>query len=118
MNSTPVHAHRIATIGRVVAALVAVGAVVFTAQTILSWLAPVVATPLLVTSWVLGLGIAIFLPFAIVAVVARVVRRLCLHAIQLNPKRAYRYLCVPAMHPRPPIPGPRTRSPSSPTRHG
>lgn len=72
MNSTLSFPRQLGRISLLVA--VAVG-VVFAAHLVASWLAPIVAIPLLVGSWVVGLGLAILLPFAIVATVAGVVSR-------------------------------------------
>ncbi|KAB1187566.1 MULTISPECIES: hypothetical protein [Haloferax] len=73
MNPNVAHNRRIDAVGRVLGRFVAVVALVLAAQFVVSSPAPIVAIPLLVASWIIGLGLAMFLPFTVVTVIAWVV---------------------------------------------
>ncbi len=75
MNTTLTFPRKLGTVGRISLLAALAAAVVFAASLFASWLAPIAAVPLLVVSWVVGLGFAIFLPFVIVVVAAWLVAR-------------------------------------------
>ncbi|KAB1198253.1 MULTISPECIES: hypothetical protein [Haloferax] len=75
MNTTLTLPRQLRGIGRLGLFTAVAVVLLFAASLFASWLAPVVAIPLLVASWVVGLGFAIFLPFAIVVTAAWLVAR-------------------------------------------